>query len=468
MQGTLREHCGLFGIYDKSKLGSIASTVYYGLFALQHRGQESAGIAVNRDREITLIKDTGLVSDVFKRYDLSALEGEFAIGHTCANADAKDDVTNAQPVTVKYHKGHLTVAHNGNIANAKALRDALESKGAIFHSTNNPAEIICHLIARARLHTATIEEAVAKVVPLLKGSFSLLIMSPCKLIALRDPLGLRPLCIGKIGDSILFSSESCGLETVGATFERDLKAGEMVVVTPDEIYSDERFCSACSALCIFEHIYLARPDSVVDGQSVNEARINAGKLLARQNPVDADLVIGVPDSGVSSAIGYATESGIPYGVGLIKNRYIGRTFIQPTQAMRERSVALKLNALDSNVKGKRIVMVDDSIVRGTTLKNIVKLIKKAGAKEVHVRISSPQFLYPCYFGTDIPDRDQLACNRYTVEQLRQNLDADSLSFLELDSVEQIAPCSKIGFCKACFDGKYPCAVDDTVDESLID
>lgn len=467
MQGILHEECGLFGIYDKSHLGSIASTVYYGLFALQHRGQESAGIAVNHDRNVTLIKGQGLVSDVFKHTRLGELPGEFAIGHVRYASNENKDAENAQPITVKHRKGNLTVAHNGNITNSKALREALENKGAIFRSTGNDSEIICHLIARERLHTDSIEEAVANVIPMLKGSFSLLIMSPCKLIALRDPLGIRPLCMGHIENSVLFSSESCGLETVGATFDRDLRPGEMVIVSPDEMHSDTRFCSDKSALCIFEHIYFARPDSVIDGQSVNEARINAGRLLAQQHPVEADLVIGVPDSGISSAIGYALESGIPYGVGLIKNRYIGRTFIQPTQAMRERSVALKLNALDSNVKGKRLIMIDDSIVRGTTLKNIVRLLKKAGAKEVHVRISSPKFLYPCYFGTDIPDRDQLAANRYTTEEMRDNMGADSLGFLDLDSVEQIAPCSTVHFCKACFDGNYPCAVDNTVDESLL-
>lgn len=465
MEGILHEECGLFGIYDKSRLGNIASTVYYGLFALQHRGQESAGIAVNDDREVTLIKGLGLVSDVFKDNRLQGVEGDFAIGHVQYSAGGCKGVENAQPISVKYAKGNLTVAYNGNITNAQSLRSALEQKGAIFHS-DSASELICHLVARARLESANVEEAVKKILPLLKGAYSLLIMSPRKLIALRDPQGIRPLCIGAIDDSVIFSSETCALETVGAQFVRDVEPGEIVVVTPDQMRSDRTFCGRKQALCIFEHVYFARPDSVIDGQGVNEARILAGRLLARQYPVDADLVIGVPDSGISSAIGYARESGIPYGVGLIKNRYIGRTFIQPTQAMRERSVALKLNALTSNVEGKRIVMIDDSIVRGTTLKNIVRLLKTAGAKEVHVRISSPKFLYPCFFGTDIPSRDQLACNRFTEEELRANMEADSLGFLQLDSVERIAPCSKVGFCKACFDGNYPCAVDDTVDTEI--
>lgn len=465
MSEMLKEECGIFGIYDKSKLGSIASTVYYGLFALQHRGQEAAGIAINHNREINLIKGLGLVSDVFKHKNLGELEGEIAIGHVRYSSGPFKGVENAQPITVNYAKGNLTVAHNGNIINSQAIRKELENQGAIFHS-NNDSEIICYLIARERLKCKNIEEAVANVIPMLKGSFSLLVMSPTKLIALRDPLGIRPLCMGKIGDSILFASETCALETVGAKFERHIKPGEIVVVDQDKTFSNLKFCCSKSALCIFEHVYFARPDSTIDGQSVNEARMNAGKLLARQYPVDADLVIGVPDSGLCSAIGYSNESGIPYGTGLIKNRYIGRTFIQPTQAMRERSVALKLNALDSNVRGKRIVMIDDSIVRGTTLKNIVKLLKTAGATEVHVRISSPEFLYPCYYGTDIPDRSCLAAVKWTVDEIRQNIGADTLGFLKLDSIDQIAPDSTSDFCKACFNGKYPTDINNTIDVDL--
>lgn len=465
MTRQIKEECGIFGIYDKTKQGNIANTVYYGLFALQHRGQEAAGIAVNDKGKITLVKNLGLVSDVFKQSDLQNLQGDFAIGHVRYSAGEFKGVENAQPINVNYAKGVITVAHNGNITNSSALRDALEQKGAIFHS-NNDSEIICYLIARASLKCDNIEQAIQKVIPMLKGSFSLLIMTNNKLIALRDPLGIRPLCIGKIGENTIFASESCALETVGAKFERDLLPGEIVIMENGESKTISTFCSDKSALCIFEHMYFARPDSTIDGQSVNEARVNAGKFLALQHPVEADLVIGVPDSGLSSAIGYSQQSKIPYGLGLVKNRYIGRTFIQPTQAMRERSVALKLNTLDSNLKGKRIVMIDDSIVRGTTLKNIVKMIKKAGALEVHVRISSPMFLNPCYFGTDIPDKKDLACNRYTLDELCKNIGADSLGFLNLDSVDQIAPNSKLKFCKACFDGNYPCSVDNTIDTDI--
>ncbi len=457
MSDNIKEECGVFGIYDKSRLGNIAQQIYVGLFALQHRGQEAAGIAVNNDREITLVKNMGLVSEVFNDATLAKLNGEIAIGHVRYSTTGNNTAENAQPISVKYAKGNLTVSHNGNITNAKELRDKLEAKGAIFHTTSD-SEVISYLIAIQRLKSKSIEEAVEKVFPMLQGAFSLLIMSPRKLIAVRDRYGIRPLCIGKLQDNVVFASESCAFETIGATFERDVRPGEIVVVTEDNMVSNTKYCGHSGGLCIFEHIYTARPDSVIDGQGVNEARMNAGKMLAKIAPADADLVIGVPDSGLPAAIGYSHESGIPYGVGLIKNRYIGRTFIQPTQAMRERSVALKLNTLKSNVNGKRLVMVDDSIVRGTTLANIIKLLKKSGAKEVHVRISSPPFIYPCFFGTDIPSRKDLACNNYTMEELRIKIGADSLAFLDVKTVDKIAPDSTVTFCKGCFTGKYPCKV----------
>lgn len=399
----------------------------------------------------------GLVSEVFNDATLAKLNGEIAIGHVRYSTTGNNTAENAQPISVKYAKGNLTVSHNGNITNAKELRDKLEAKGAIFHTTSD-SEVISYLIAIQRLKSKSIEEAVEKVFPMLQGAFSLLIMSPRKLIAVRDRYGIRPLCIGKLQDNVVFASESCAFETIGATFERDVRPGEIIVVTEDNMVSNTKYCGHSGGLCIFEHIYTARPDSVIDGQGVNEARMNAGKMLAKIAPADADLVIGVPDSGLPAAIGYSHESGIPYGVGLIKNRYIGRTFIQPTQAMRERSVALKLNTLKSNVNGKRLVMVDDSIVRGTTLANIIKLLKKSGAKEVHVRISSPPFIYPCFFGTDIPSRKDLACNNYTMEELRIKIGADSLAFLDVKTVDKIAPDSTVTFCKGCFTGKYPCKV----------
>lgn len=466
MSENIKDECGIFGIYDKSRLGNIAQQVYFGLFALQHRGQEAAGIAVNNDREITLVKNMGLVSEVFNDATLAKLKGEIAIGHVRYSTTGNNTPENAQPISVKYAKGNLTVSHNGNITNAKELRDKLEARGAIFHTTSD-SEVISYLIAIQRLKSKSIEEAVEKVFPMLQGAFSLLIMSPRKLIAVRDKFGIRPLCMGKLQDNVIFASESCAFETIGATFERDIRPGEIVIVTEEGIESNTKYCGHSGGLCIFEHIYTARPDSVIDGQGVNEARMNAGKMLAKIAPADADLVIGVPDSGLPAAIGYSHESGIPYGVGLIKNRYIGRTFIQPTQAMRERSVALKLNTLKSNVEGKRLVMVDDSIVRGTTLANIIKLLKKSGAKEVHVRISSPPFIYPCFFGTDIPSRKDLACNNYTIEELRQKIGADSLAFLDVKNVDKIAPDSKVTFCKGCFTGKYPCKVPCEKDDKNI-
>ncbi|MCI7401551.1 MAG: amidophosphoribosyltransferase [Christensenella sp.] len=451
----LKEECGIFGIYNKENIPCIGNLVYYGLFALQHRGQEAAGIAVNINRDIYLKKNLGLVSEVFAS-DNSFLEqtGNIAVGHVRYSTCGGNILENAQPISVRYAKGNLTICHNGNIYNAQELRQNLENEGAIFHTTSD-SEVICYLIARERLHCSTVEEAVKNILPKLKGSFSLLVMSPEKLIALRDPYGFRPLCMGELDNSIVFSSESCALETIGATYKRDVKPGEIIVVSKNGISYDTSLAWNQTGLCIFEHIYFARPDSIIDGQSVQEARTNAGKLLARQYPIDADIVIGVPDSGLAAAQGYAEESGIKYGVGLIKNRYIGRTFIQPTQALREKSVALKLNTLSMNIKDKKVVMIDDSIVRGTTLANIIKLLKKSGAKEVHVRVASPKFMYPCYFGTDIPSRDQLACNKWSEEELRKKIGADSLGFLKLETVKQIAPNSKVDFCTGCFSGIYP-------------
>lgn len=453
----LHEECGVFGVYNKEDLDT-AHLIYYGLYSLQHRGQESCGIAINNDNHIVCYKDLGLVSDVFNDFILSSMQGNMAIGHVRYSTTGSNTRENAQPLATKYIKGTLTIAHNGNISNAAELRSELELSGAIFQSTND-SEVIAFLIARERLVSKSIEEAVSRILPKLQGSYSMLIMSPRKLIAVRDPYGFRPLCMGKIGEnSIVFSSESCALDSVRAEFIRDVKPGEIIVVGPDDItYMEEHVKSKKedTALCIFEQIYFARPDSIIDGQSVYDARIAMGHALAKENPVDADMVIGVPDSGIIAAIGYAQESGIAYGEGLVKNRYIGRTFIQPTQSMREASVNIKLNALGHNVKGKRIVMIDDSIVRGTTIANIVALLKQAGATEVHVRISSPKFLWECYFGTDISDREQLACNKFTEEELREKIGADSLSFLNLKSLENVVKDCNIGFCDGCFSGVYP-------------
>ncbi|MGN1248792.1 MAG: amidophosphoribosyltransferase [Candidatus Spyradocola sp.] len=467
----IHEECGVFGIFNRNEDAiDTAKTVYYALYALQHRGQEACGIAVNDHNLINLHKDLGLVHEVFDEQLLSHMPGSIAIGHVRYSTTGGNNRRNIQPLGVDYIKGSLVIAHNGNISNAAVLRRELEQQGAIFQCTSD-TEVIAFLIARERLNTPSVEEAVARVLPRLEGSFSLLVMSPKKLIAARDSKGMRPLCMGRLDDSVLFASESCALDAIGAAFERDVAPGEMIVVEQQGQrsirWAPETPCKDC-ALCIFEHIYFARPDSVIDGQSVYNARIEAGRILARTHPVQADLVIGVPDSGLVAAIGFAQESGIPYGEGLVKNRYIGRTFIQPTQSGRESAVSIKLSPLRESVRGKRVVMVDDSIVRGTTMRQIVELLKKAGAAQVHVRISAPEFLWPCYYGTDIDDRSHLASVLYTHDELCSRIGADSLGFLPLSQVEAIAGDSTLGFCKACFSGQYPWPVPTQADKTAFE
>ena len=467
----IHEECGVFGIFNReAESVDTARCVYYALYALQHRGQEACGIAVNDGNLISLYKDLGLVHEVFDEKILSGMKGSIAIGHARYSTTGGNNRRNIQPLGVDYIKGSLVIAHNGNVSNAALLRQELEQQGAVFQCTSD-TEVIAFLIAKERLTANSVEEAVARVAPRLEGSFSLLVMSPKKLIALRDPKGMRPLCMGHLGKSPVFASESCALDSIGASFDRDVRPGELIVV--DE--SGERVmesginpdASKC-ALCIFEHIYFARPDSIIDGQSVYQARLEAGRILARSHPVQADLVIGVPDSGLAAAIGFAQESGIPYGEGLVKNRYIGRTFIQPTQNGRESAVSIKLSALRRSVEGKRVVMIDDSIVRGTTMRQIVDLLKKAGATEVHVRISAPEFLWPCYYGTDIDDRSQLASVKFTHEELTERIGADSLGFLPLAQVKEIAKDSKLNFCTACFSGDYPYPVPTHADKTAFE
>ncbi len=465
------EECGLIGVYTDN-VKAASSMIYYGLYSLQHRGQESCGIAINDSERVTCYKDLGLVGDVFDSERLASLKGHLAIGHVRYSSSEYNTRENAQPLAVKYLKGTLAIAHNGNIANAFELRRALERQGAVFQSSND-TEVICYLIARERVKTTSVEDAVRRVVPMLKGSFSLLVMSPKKLVAVRDPYGIRPLCMGRTKDATIFASESCAIDSLKAEFLRDIRPGEIVVVDRkfDNIRTYEDFCTPNdkkSALCIFEHIYFARPDSVIDGQSVYNSRIEAGRLLAKTHPVDADIVIAVPDSGIIAAIGYAEESGIRYAEGIVKNRYVGRTFIQPNQTMREVSVSIKLSVLRSNVKGKRVVMVDDSIVRGTTIANIVHMVKSAGATEVHVRISSPKFLWPCYFGTDVPEREKLACNMYTKEKLCDKIGADSIGFLGVESLPQIIKDSRLSYCDACFSGNYPIEIPKNPDKSIFE
>lgn len=457
MDRVLKEECGIFGVYNTSGHTDAAVITYYGLYALQHRGQESCGIAVNDDGTIIYHKDMGLVPEVFNDTILKHLNGTIAVGHVRYSTYGSSTRENAQPLVTKYKKGTLTVAHNGNIVNAADLRKEFEDSGAIFQTTSD-SEVIAYIIARERIKCHSVEEAVARCLPYLKGSFSLIVMSPRKLIAARDPWGIRPLSMGKTDHSYIFASETCALDAVDAEYIRDIKPGEIVCVDKDGVRSDERLCTGKEKICIFEYIYFARPDSMIDGVSVYDARRRAGRFLAKEHPVEADIVIPVPDSGIDAAIGYAEESGIPYGVGLIKNRYIGRTFIQPTQQQRVRAVRIKLNALKETVRDKRVVMVDDSIVRGTTSQRIVQMIRDAGAKEVHMRISSPPFMYPCYFGTDIPDQDSLVAVHNSVDDMRRMMDADSLGFLSIESLAEIMGSEKRDHCNACFTGSYPMEV----------
>ena len=454
----LHEECGVFGIYDLDG-EDVAGTIYYGLFALQHRGQESAGIAVSDTNgpknNVSVIKDMGLVNEVFSKDNLDTLHGDIGVGHVRYSTAGESTRENAQPMVINYVKGTLGLAHNGNLINANELRQYLSETGAIFQSTID-TEPIAYLIARERLHTATVEEAVNKACEKLKGAFSLVVMSPRKLIAARDPYGFKPLVIGKRGKSYIFTSETAALDTIGAEFVRDVRPGETVWVKSDGVlHSDmsRALPEEKQARCIFEYIYFARLDSYIDGISVYDARIKAGRFLAQDSPVDADLVVGVPESGNAAAMGYALESGIPYGTAFVKNSYVGRTFIKPGQKSRESSVRVKLNVLREAVAGKRVIMIDDSIVRGTTSDRIVGMLKEAGAKEVHVRISSPPFLWPCYFGTDIPVREQLIAYNRSVEDIRKIIGADSLAYLGIARLEQMV--DGLSICKGCFTGEYP-------------
>jgi len=450
----LHEECGVFGVFG-NKTPDAAHVCYYGLMALQHRGQESCGIVANDDGLFTSYKDSGIVNDVFTRVRLESLGScHTAMGHCRYGTTGGQGRINAQPLVVNHVKGPMALAHNGNLTNAYELRRALELKGSIFHTTSD-TEVISYVITQERLTAGSIEEAVSRAMKHLKGAYSLVVMSPKKLIAARDPFGFRPLCIGERDGAYIFASESCALDSVGAEFLRDVEPGEVVVADEKGLTSIKENCGKCDkALCVFEFIYFARPDSVIDGSSVYAARERAGALLALEHPVQADVVVGVPDSGIDAAIGYAKQSGIPYDIGFIKNKYIARTFIQPTQEQREDAVRIKLNVISSAVKGKRVVLIDDSIVRGTTSAQIVKRLRAAGAKEVHMRVSAPPFLYPCYFGTDISSQEHLIACQHTVDEIRDMIGVDSLGYLNVAHVSMLAENTK-GFCDACFTGNYP-------------
>ena len=453
-----REECGVLGLWAPEKR-DLAALAYYGLYALQHRGQESAGIALNDDGVFRSRRDAGLVGEVFDRGQLAALgQGNIAVGHVRYATTGSDSRLNAQPLLINHRKGSMALAHNGNLSNSAVLREVLELKGSIFHTTTD-SEVIAYMIVQERLRQGSIEEAVAAAMDSLEGAYSLVIASPAKLIAARDKHGFRPLCMGRRADgTVVFASESCALEAVEADFLRDILPGEVVTVSAEGIRSDRRRCGLCPRrLCVFEYIYFARPDSVIDGASVCLARQRAGAFLASEHPVEADVVVGVPDSGLDAAIGYAKASGIPYEIGFTKNKYIARTFIAPTQGDREAGVSLKLHPIRAVVEGKRVVLVDDSIVRGTTCRRTIRQLREAGAKEIHMRVSAPPFVAPCWYGTDIDTAENLIANHHSVEEIAGIIGVDSLGYLSLQHAVLLTGRDD-GFCTACFGGAYPTAV----------
>lgn len=461
----LHEECGVFGIWAKNRT-NVVSSVYFALYALQHRGQESCGIAVNDDGVISCYKNVGLVPDVFDRESLERLgEGNMAVGHCRYSTIGNGSAVNAQPLVVRHCKGTMALAHNGSLVNAAELRRKLELNGGIFHTTND-SEVISYVITKERLTAKSIEEALEMAMHSLKGAYSLIVMSPQKILAARDPNGFRPLCVGETEDGFVFASESCALDSIGARFLREVEPGEIVVLENGEMRSIRTHCAGKSNICVFEYVYFARPDSVIEGVSVHEARKKAGRILAQESRVEnADVVIGVPDSGLDAALGYAMESGIPYGVGFVKNRYIGRTFIQPTQGQRENSVRIKLNAVGETIRDKVVVLIDDSIVRGTTCVHIVQLLRDAGAREVHFRVSSPPFRHPCFFGTDIDSCDKLIACRMNIEEIAKSINVDSLSYLSVAGVKELAAGSGSECCVGCFTGEYPIAVPSEIPKS---
>ena len=463
-ESGLKEECGVFGIYDPDG-GDVSRTIYFGLEALQHRGQESCGIAVSNTNgpkgRVNSYRGLGLLNEVFKGNELQNLKGNIGVGHVRYSTSGALNVNNAQPLVLNYIKGSLALAHNGNLVNAYELREKMENTGVIFHTTID-SEVIAYCIARERVKTPSIEIAVKKAVTQLRGAYALVMMSPRKLIGVRDPWGLRPLCIGKRDRAYILASESCALHSIDAEFIRDVKPGEIVTIDKNgEIHSEFMDCvipREKQARCIFEYIYFARLDSKIDGIAVYDARIRGGASLAKTYPVEADIVVGVPDSGLAAAQGYAMESGIPFGIAFHKNSYVGRTFIKPSQDERESSVKIKLSVIKSVVKGKRVVLVDDSIVRGTTITNLIHTMKKCGATEVHVRISSPPFLHPCYFGVDVPSNKQLIASKNSTEEIRRSIGADSLGYMQIGELQDMV--GDLPICKACFDSNYPMEVPD--------
>lgn len=456
----LKEECGVFGVWD-SQRQDVAYDIYYGLLSLQHRGQEAAGIATCNSMgprgNICLKKEMGLVTEIFNEKNLAELQGNIGIGHVRYSTTGESTAINAQPFTCYYQKGTLGLVHNGNLVNAGDLKKMLMNHGYTFQATTD-TEVIQMLLARMRSESRSIEEAVRRTVSYLEGGYALLIMSPRKLVAVRDPLGLKPLCIGKTETGWMLASESCALKAVGAEFVRDVIPGEIVKISKNGLESDTSMCNRKAAHCVFEYIYFARLDSKIDQVSVYNARFKGGQALADAYPVDADIVAGVPESGMTAAAGYANRAGIPYVQAFYKNSYIGRTFIKPTQKEREAAVHMKLNVLEDVVRGKKMVLIDDSIVRGTTIANLIRMLRAAGALEVHVRICSPPFLHPCYYGTDVPDNSQLIAQKMSVEEICEQIGADSLGYMRLEDLD--ATVDDLPLCKACFNGIYPTEIPE--------
>ncbi|ERI94449.1 amidophosphoribosyltransferase [Clostridiales bacterium oral taxon 876 str. F0540] len=457
-----KEECGVFGIYSREDL-DIASITYYGLYALQHRGQESAGIAVSDGENVICHKEMGLVTEVFNKSVLNEMKGISAIGHVRYSTTGSSNVNNAQPILGRYKLGNIAIAHNGNLVNADIIRDLLEDGGCIFQTTND-SEVILNLIARGAKRG--IEQAVLDAIQAVKGSYAIVILTEDKLIGVRDQNGIRPLCIGKLNDSYILCSESCALDSIGAELVRDVRPGEIVIIDENGIKSINFSERAKQEVCAFEYIYFARPDSTIDGINVYSSRVKAGEELYKENPIKADIVIGVPDSGVPAAVGYSKASGIPYEIGFVKNRYVGRTFISPSQELREKAVSVKLNPLKVNIEGKSVVLIDDSIIRGTTSRRLVEALRKAGAKEVHFRIASPVVKYPCYFGIDTPYRKELIGAQLDIEDIRDEIGVDSLSYLSLEGLLKSLGSNK--FCLGCFNGVYPVAAPIETDKNHLE
>ena len=454
IEDKIHDECGVFGIFGNDTTDIIDET-YLALYALQHRGTLGAGIAINDNGNMSVVKGFGVVPEALPEKELSRLKkAKIALGHVRhTTASVANDRTSIQPLLMRYVNGQLSLALNGALTNYSELREHLHRGGAIFQS-NSDIEVIAYIIAQERLETASIEEAVLNAMDKIKGAYSMVMMAPSRLIGVRDPRGFRPLCIGKLGENYIITSESCVFDSLGGEFVRDVEPGEMVAIDDEGVHSYKNNCGGKTSLCLFEFVYFARPDSVLDGMCVNIARQRAGIELAKEHPVEADMVCAVPDCGIDAAIGYSMQSGIQYGVGLVKNRFIGRAH-NNRKKHAQYNLRIKLNAMKSNVQGKRIVLIDDSIVKGETSKHIVSMLKKAGAKEVHLRISSPPFKYPCYFGTDIDSTDNLIAAHKSIDEMCAEIGADSLGFLSIDGLHRIADECKIDFCDACFSGDYP-------------